>query len=163
MTTPRDMVLAPDAQTLKAASAALTRAYGGQEAAALAVGRAQSRLSDWGNVNTADFMPVDVVAQLEAATQGLPGAPHVTALLAQRTGHVLVRLPDAPPVGTDLLAFMAAHAKESGEIQGSICAALADGRVDATEARRVRKEIRDQLVLLVGIDAVMAAIEAGDA
>lgn len=152
--------LLPEAQVLKRATAQLVRAYGGQEAAAMLVGRAQSRLSDWGSVNRPDFMPIDAVAALEAVTHGVAGHPHVTRALAMASGHALIKLPDAVPGEADVFGWLANLSKEAGEVMGELGTALADDRrVDRGEAARIRTQLHELQTLLAGMDAGLAEIE----
>jgi len=161
MSGPRDLVLAPEYQGLKRASAALVRAAGGQEAAAAEVGKARSRLSDYGSVNTADFMPIDVVLGLEAVTHGLPGYPLVTACLARASGHVLVALPDVGRIaGGDLTRAIAAHAEEAGQATSAALETIATlgGRGAGVRARAVR-ELTESIEASVRLRAL---IQEGD-
>lgn len=163
--TARDVTLPPQLQALKGASAALVRAFGGQEAAAAELGRAQSRLSDWGNPNTPDFMPVDVVLRLEAATHGTPGHPHVSGWLARASGHAVTRLPEAGAARADgaaLLRALGEHAASAHAASEAVLAAVADGRVCAKDRAACDAEIAALISAAVALGAAVAdAADAG--
>ena len=153
--------LSPRLQSLKNATRALIRAYGGQEAAEAETGKSQTQLSRYGSVDSDGFAPIDVVASLEAATHGQPGHPHVTRWLARNAGGVFVTLPKAAADGGDWHQAMGAVAKESGDVIQRVCAALVDG-VSGDDIRRlrIREEIAEAQEKLALLDA-MAAQAAG--
>jgi len=84
------------------------------------------------------FMPIDVVASLEAVAP----FPHVTTALAELLGIVLVRdetRPNAPPSGSvnsDVIALSQRFALLISEYQ----TAIEDGTITANEARRMLNE-----------------------
>jgi hypothetical protein len=158
-----DVPLTPAEQQLKSATRALIRAFGGTEPAGLAAGQRQQAVSEMQSRSVPRFMPLNMIAVLEDSTAGLAGHPHITRHLAERQGFTLVRLPDAVPSDGDLLILMAQLAGSYGEITREICEALADGRVEADEAHRVRALLRRQIDIAVQMDAVLAAIEGGEA
>jgi hypothetical protein len=147
-----------DKQALKVAAKTLVRAAGGQEAAAEASTRVkrQQAFSDYGLPNTPDFMPIDVVADLEAVAHGTAGYPQVTRLLAARAGFALVALPslDVAAVG-DLHAAIGRYAKEQGEATGRACMALADGKFCAADAHAVIPELDDAIEAAVTLRALL--------
>ena len=152
--------MSPDQQVLKGAARALVRAFGGQEAAAALVGRVQSAVSDWCSVNRPAFMPIDAVMALESVTQGVAGWPHVTRALAQASGHVLVRMPEAAPLDADVFGWLAHLSKEVGEVQAELGRALADDRaVTAREVPAIRAQVHELQTLLASMDAGLAEIE----
>jgi hypothetical protein len=135
------VALPPAKQALKRASANLVKAVGGVEAAAEFCRVGKSQLANAGSINEpSSFLPLDVVIDLEAITQGTPGWPQVSRFLAARTGHVLVRLPEQ--VSADALIdgpALAKLAKECGEALGALGRAVANGgSVDASEGRAMR-------------------------
>jgi hypothetical protein len=158
----RTMVLPPALQAAKAATKALIRAVGGQEAAAAETGKSHSRFACYGLPNTLDFIPVNDVHALEAVTHGLAGHPHVTRWLAREAGYALVRLPQAPGGTSDWHQAMGAVSKEVGEIIERLCTMLADGKVTGAEVREghLRDEIRDAQERLAQLDALAAQAEA---
>lgn len=161
----RNLTLPPQQQALKTACRQLIRAFGGQEAAGEELGCSQSRLSDWGNPNTADFMPVGAVLRLEAATHGTAGHPHVSSWLARAAGFVLVRLPNAPSGAGSWHQAMGRVAKDVGEVMERICTALSDdGAVSAREVRdgKVIEEIDQAIEQLVAMRALAVATIEGE-
>lgn len=108
-----------DRQMLKHAVRQLVAAAGGGERAAQASRVSQQQISNYGNVNMAEsFAPVDVIADLEAVTQGAPGAPHVTRVLALLAGFALVPVA-SPPAG----AARAGEADEGADEGAAMSAA----------------------------------------
>ena len=152
--------MTPEKLALKRATAEMIKGVGGLEAAAGFCRVGKSVLACNGSVNEPDsFVALDVVADLEPLARGRDGWPHVARALAAQSGFALVRLPDALPDAGGLLHLVAKQAKEGGDIASSICAALADGQVDAVEARAARREVADLIQVMVAMDAALAAIE----
>jgi hypothetical protein len=120
MTTPRDIRLAPADLALKLAFREAVAAAGGQELVARESGKTQSRISDYGSPNTADFAPLDVVRRVEALGFGAPGHPHVTRALARASGAALS--PALPPASglADLGDHLAAIARETADLAGAL-------------------------------------------
>lgn len=113
----------------------------GIEAASTLSGRSKASLNRYYSQlpEHADrFMPLDVVAALEAAAS----FPHVTTLLADLRGVVLSRdeqRPNAPQsrsVNPDVIALSQRFALLIAEYQ----TAIEDGTITATETRRLRNE-----------------------
>lgn len=161
MTADRTQRVAPDQQMLKAASRELIRAVGGQEAAAEFLGSRQQRMSDCGRPNTPDFLRLDEIARLEDVTHGDPGHPHITAALARRQGYAIVRLPDAPPAGRDLLSILAENARENGDVASAILSAIGDGKVDGPERRAILGQIDEQIHVAMRLRSTIAALPEG--
>lgn len=142
-----EAILEPRWQSLKQATNALIRAAGGQEAAAAETGKSQAQVNRYQNVNTEDFATVQVVAKLEAVTQGMPGAPHVTRWLARELGFALVPLPvvsDATVWGRRTGMLM----QEAGDIINGIGRAIeGDNDVDPDEAKALIADA-DELVAI---------------
>lgn len=129
----------PDKQALKEASKQLVRAAGGVEAAALYVRPNKSTLSDYGRPENDIFMPVDVIAGLEAITHGTAGWPIVTRLLAMTAGCALVELPAPGNAEADWIDQLGQLSKETSDVAQGICKALhGDHRVTASEVRQLR-------------------------
>lgn len=136
----------PFLQAGKRASAALIDAFGGQVAAAAEIGRAQSRLSDYGGPNAAWFMPIDAVAMLERSTHGTPGHPHVTRWLCRNAGGEFLALPAARAASVHFGVHAAALTREAGDLVSGLCTDIASaGDVSPAEARG-RIEAADDLV-----------------
>lgn len=129
----RDEGLSPDLQGLKAATKALVRAAGGQEACATLAryGRHQS-YSEFASVEHPQrFMPIDVVAALEDVTHGIAGHPIVTRHLCRMAGGVFVRVPQGQPGEA---AFLDALSRLTGEF-GRLSTGLMDALRDRTVTR----------------------------
>ncbi len=162
MSRARDIVHPTHLQDVKAASADLVRAFGSQQAAEALTGVRQQKLSDCGNANTADFLTLETVVELERRTVGHPGWPHVTRTFARLHGFAMVRLPQIRDAVGGWLERLGALSSEVGDIINGICAALAgDGVIDKDEARRLRREVAEGQQKLAEIDAALAAIEEG--
>ena len=159
----RDLQLAPAQQDLKAASKALVRAYGGQEAAAELLGKAQSRYSDAGSPHTPTFLTICEVAELEDRTSGAACHPIVTRELARRQGFELVARPRALPAPESLIACVGDLLKEGGDVMGAVAEALKDGRWNRQEARTAIEQTDDLIAVAVTLRAALTAIETGDA
>lgn len=147
----RVVTLSPADQEIKAAFAALARAFGGQDAVAAAFpGIRQQKVSDWCNPRLPEFAPLHIVAALEACTVGHPGHPHVTRLLARRAGFVLVEQHEDTQA-VHPLAAIAAIAAEFGDVSRVYTAAAADGEVNDTERA-------DALEAVCALEAATAAL-----
>lgn len=130
MSTERTVRLSPEDLALKLATREAVTAAGGQVFVAGEVGRAQSRLSDYGSDNTAEFMPVNLVRRVEALGAGRPGHPHITSALARAAGR---RIGGAAPTHDNL------HVSDwlcdlAGE-HADVVRALVDGTVRPGAAR----------------------------
>lgn len=165
MTARRDVTHPPERQLLKAVAKSLVRAAGGVEAAALATTRSPSQLSAYGHVNAPEFMPVDVIADLEAVTHGTAGHPLATRHLARLAEFALVALPDAPDGSTDWHRSLGALAREVGDIIERVGSALAnDGAVSAAEVRdaRIVEECDELIAHAIAMRALaLRVLEAG--
>ena len=116
MSTQRDIRLSPQQLAFKLACRQAVQAAGGQVFVAGEVGRAQSRISDWVSENTAEFMPLDIVAQVEALGAGSPGHPHVTRALARAAGERVRGGAALTPGLDDLGDHLAALAREHADL-----------------------------------------------
>lgn len=149
--TGRDRQLSPQLRRLKADTRALTAAAGGANEVAregLCRIRSQSVLSDYHNVNTESFMPIDVVAALEIVTQGTAGWPIITRRLATMAGGAFVELPEPGALDANWFEQLGELANDNGRIAGQLCTALADGKVEA-------REIRDADLIAACDDAIL--------
>ncbi|MPT48276.1 MAG: hypothetical protein E2598_07610 [Sphingobium sp.] len=135
------VTLAPWQQELKAATKGLVEAFGGQVAAGASFGRRQQKFSDWQHATIADFLPVDLVVQLEGCTVGLPGHPHVTRVLARRAGYQLVPLSEGVVSGDNLLSDLARITQEAGDLSHAILAGLSDGQLCANDHGAMNREL----------------------
>lgn len=143
---------------LKAAARALVKQAGGQEAAAMVTRAGHQTLSRYGLPDDAAFMPVDVVADLEADV----GQPVITRVLADLSGHLLVARPKVDGADPEWIERLSALAKESGEAIARLGQALSvGGTITADEVRdlELRRELREAAEVLAAIDLVLARIE----
>lgn len=157
MSGPRDVRLPAEQQDLKAASKALVRAYGGQEAASELLGRAQSRYSDTGSPNTEVFLTICEVAALEDRTAGAAGHPIVTRELARRQGYELVARPRALPAAEDLIACVGDLMREGADVMSAIGDALKDKRWTREEVAAALKQIDELVLVAVTLRAAVAS------
>lgn len=152
--------MTPELIDLKRATAETIKGVGGLEAAAGFCRVGKSVLGDNQSVSKPDsFMALDVVAALEPLASERSGWPHVTRALCRANGGVFVRIPEARATGADMWALLARKAKEGADVSAALCEALADGRIDGREARRVRGEIAELMELLALMDAELTTIE----
>ena len=153
--------MTPEQISLKRATGEMIKGCGGLEAAAAFCRVGKTVLGDNASTSRSDsFVAIDVVQDLEPLARARDGWPHVTRALAAAMGFALVQLPDAIPQGRDLLLWLAKLSKEHGDVAHSVCAALADHRVEGSEATAIRRQLREQIEVAVQLDAVLAAIEA---
>jgi hypothetical protein len=82
------------------------------------------------------FMPIDVVAQLEAAAK----FPHVTAALADLRGLTISLDPDRHDSSKSVNHDVVALAQRFGMLMGEYHHAISDGRISANEAKRMLRE-----------------------
>ncbi|OAB57514.1 hypothetical protein AY599_23600 [Leptolyngbya valderiana BDU 20041] len=161
MTEPLRPTAPADRRRIKAATRRLVDLAGGVTSAEQITRVKAPALSKFGSVSDPQFMPVDVVADLEADI----GSPVVTALLAGMQGYQLTsragrthnRAPHALglPCVAAILENAAAMANQMNE-------SLADGQVDAAEARRICAIAEEAIRHLRGIQArANAAADGG--
>lgn len=163
MSDDRTVVLPPHLQAAKAATKALIRAAGGQEAAAAETGKSQPRLSAYGLPNTEDFIAIDTVAALEAVTHGQPGHPHITRWLARQAGFALVALPASTSADEFWSRHVATLLKETGDMISGIGDALQDDNaISSSEALNLLAEADDMVNAAVEIrEALKRRAEGG--
>lgn len=143
---------------LKTASRRLAGAAGGVEAAASITRVGKTAIGRYQDPHGADFMPLDVVADLEAAT----GRPFVTEALARLARSLLLPLPVTPDA--DWTRGLAQLGAEIGDVFRRAQEALAgDGRIDAREAAALRDEVQGAMRALAGIEALLQASQQGAA
>jgi hypothetical protein len=153
---------APDKQALKNASKRLGQAAGGIEAAANYCRVGKTLLGDYGSPNNETFMPVDVVADLEAVTHGTAGWPLVTRMLAAEAGCALVELPKPTAPDANWFAQLGKLCSETGDVINRLGEALADGNVCGKDVRRLNlvSECDDAIAALVNMRARFEHIDA---
>lgn len=142
---------------IKAATRMLVRDAGGLELAAKVTRVERAALSRYENPAAEQFLPVDVLLDLEAAN----GEAHVTRYLARAQGHVLIEMPRLEGTG-EWGAHLGAIAKECGEAISVVGAALsAGGEITAEEVREldIRREVQEAIEKLAALDAALAALE----
>ena len=120
--------MTPAQLSLKGAARRLTSGLGGLDGAAACCNRKRSVIADYGNINAASHMPIDVVADLEAAL----GQPVVTRALAFIAGFELVPLAlDAAAV--DPVRAAARFSADVGKFAAAALQAEADGQLSTQE------------------------------
>lgn len=149
------------AGSLKQATADLVDACGGLKPAAGAarVGRtALFRYTDDADEHADRYMPVDIVAALEARC----GEPIVTEWLALEAGCVLMRLPAGAP--ESWVKTLSRLNDEHSDVIRSLCEALDnDGEIDAREAGAAIEEIDEDIRALGTLRAQLVRIRDGGA
>ncbi|MES3155030.1 phage regulatory CII family protein [Sphingomonas faeni] len=152
--------MTPEKLNLKRATGEMLKGVGGLEAASGFCRVGKSALGDNQSVNKPEsFVALDVIADLEPLARDRDGWPHVTRALAATMGFVLVKLPEVPATSAELLSLIGRHAKEGGDVSQAVCRALADNHVSRSDAREIRREIREQMEVLAAMDAAMAFLE----
>ncbi len=116
---------------LKTAMKLLTQDLGGVEAAATTTRVGKSQLSDYSNVHDNQFVPADVLLDLET----VGGTPHVTAALARIQGYELVAV--VARAEHELSVLMAHLGRDVGHAFAAAAEALADGHIDEAEAHHL--------------------------
>lgn len=104
----------------------------------------QQELSKYGNPSddhAERFMPVDIVADLEAEC----GMPIVTAKLAELAGCLLVPLPKGKGQGA-LNERSHRTAQEFAEVMSGILGALADGEITEAEGEAILQNIHEMMI-----------------
>lgn len=128
---------APEARAFKTLTRALIERLGGLEAAAACSRLARSRLADCQHMHTEAFLPLDVVARLEAVA----GEPLITQEMARRAGCVLV--PVEPVAEGEDAELMAHIGREVGEAFAAYAAGMRDGSLDGEDRARLARELGD--------------------
>lgn len=137
---------AADYYKLKGAVRNLVRVAGNGSQAASATRVSQQRLSDYGNPQAALFMPIDVVADLEAEC-----GPIVTAELAALCHHLLVPMPESYRDGSVLGRVTGEAMKETSEVFIAISDIMKDGKITGSELARLSHEIDQAMAKLAAL------------
>jgi hypothetical protein len=137
-----------DKQALKRDTKALIRAAGGVEASASYCRTGKSAMGDYQNRNVDSYMPIDVVADLEAVTHDTAGWPIITRRLATMAGGAFVELPEADAMDIGWLSQIGQLAADHGKLSARLCEAAADNTVTP-------KEVDDLELIAVCDDAIM--------
>ncbi|MEM1376165.1 MAG: hypothetical protein AAGG69_02140 [Pseudomonadota bacterium] len=137
-----------DHAQLKAATRRLVRLAGGPESAQHVTRVKASALSRFGSVSDDQFIPVDVVADLESDT----GSAVVTAALATLLGCRLVGCESAgtqsAPLGVESIASLL---QREANLVGQIAEAMADGKVTPIEAQQISETCERAIAGLRGV------------
>lgn len=139
--------------SLKTATKLVVADLGGGDAAATCTRVGKSQLSDYGNVSSDKFIPVDVVLDLER----VGGVPHITAALARAQGYLLVP-GSTPRARSELAVLMAEIGRDVGELFGTAALALSHGKLTDAERQELLREL-DNLHRVVG--EVMSLLKRG--
>lgn len=148
---------AQDYYALKGATRQLVAASGHGPKAAGVTRVRQQQLSEYGLADHKLFMPVDVVADLEAEA-----GPIVTEQLARLCNHTLVPLPAVVLDGSALDQVSAQALKEIGDVFVELGRARADGKVCGKDAQAILSEIHGAIAKLTLLKLQVEA-EAGEA
>ncbi|MFS8180867.1 hypothetical protein ACMG4P_04815 [Pseudovibrio denitrificans] len=146
-----------DYSRLTAHSKLLVGLNGGVEAASFFTRVSPSQLSRYGQPQSVDGMPVDVVADLER--EG--GEPVLTRVLAGLSGYALVKLP-REAAEPDWVGNMGQLSKEFSDVVSRVGECLKDdGKVSAAEIKNhnLRKEIAELISIAVKLDKTCEVIE----
>ncbi|MCL8385495.1 phage regulatory CII family protein [Xanthobacter aminoxidans] len=149
-----------DYLTLKGATRRLVEACGGVESASAVTRTGFQTLSKYGLPKEIVFVPVDVVADLEADA----GDPLVTRALAALAGHVLVPLPHGDPGKGRWYRHISEIAKDVGSVVQRLGEALEDdGEVSKAEMRALalRERVQHAIAELATLDRALAELERG--
>lgn len=135
-------LLPVDLQEIREACRQLMKTYGGQDAVGARFGIDQRRVSDM--LQSEKLIPLSWIVQLEAATRGLPGHPHVTTALARNVDYLVIERPTAEPCALALPAAVMAISVELGDLARCLSDGIADGELDMDELGAAEQEL-DQL------------------
>lgn len=153
----------PESIGLKLATADMIKGVGGLEAAAGFCRVGKSVLGEAQSVSCPErFVAVDVVADLEPLARDRAGWPHVTRALCRQMGGVFVLLPASEPAREDLIGSVGRVSKEAADVVQSVCAMLADGKIEAPEIAASRVQIAEAVAMLLSVDQQLATM-AGEA
>ncbi|MCF3935049.1 hypothetical protein L1787_16720 [Acuticoccus sp. M5D2P5] len=136
---------------IKAACRDLVRAVGGVTRAAAITRLDAARISRACSPNDSSFLPIDVIADLEAHAED----PIVTRTLASLSGFTVIPDEATRPAGSPL-QHLAAVAKEHADVVSSISNAYADGEFDADEISAAQDEVREAMEALANLNQALA-------
>lgn len=149
-----------DYLALKGATASLFAAAGGQSAAARTAGRVgQQQLSKYASLaedQAECFVPLDIVADIEAEICSRGGRPVITERLAEMAGYELV--PVAADGKAGLLRLFGAVGRASALAMSRMAEDLADGTISPAEARQQHQDVRAWIDALCRYEAVLAKV-----
>lgn len=133
---------------VKAATARAIADAGGNKVCAAAVTRIErvATFSDYANeAEIKRVIPLDTAIELDAFNSRAGKPPQLIALAAAELGHVLIRLPQASGMNC-IIEGSGELATRLGQVMAEVGAALADGEIDAREARAILGKI-DRLIV----------------
>ncbi|AEV37529.1 hypothetical protein PSE_3021 [Pseudovibrio sp. FO-BEG1] len=151
---------ASDYERLVAYSKALVKRNGGVEAASMCTRVSPSQLARYGQQQSEESMPVDVIADLEHEA----AEPILTQVLARMRGYALVQLP-REAAEPDWMGNLGELSAEFSDVVSRVAECLKDdGKVSASEVKnhRLRKEIAELISVAVKLDKTCEAIEQGE-
>jgi len=132
------MQLAPHVYAAtKTAWKLLVSHLGGGEAVAACTRATRSMVSDYGNVHSERFVPVDVLLDAETVA----GEPLVTAALARAQGYELI--PVTPTSETDLAIKMARLGSDVSDLFAQIAAHLAGAALSPAQRAKALADLAD--------------------
>lgn len=149
---------AADYLALKGATRQLVTGAGLGPRAAGATRVRQQQLSEYGAPAQKLFMPIDVVADLEAEA-----GPIVTEQLARLCNHILVPMPAVALDGAALDQVSAQALKEIGDVFVALGSARADGRICGKDAETILNEIHGAIAKLALLKLQVEAEAGADA
>lgn len=155
------MTLPVEEQAQARAVRELQSAAGGVEASGSICEKSPSLHSCYQSPQEPRSIPLRDVERLESVTHGHPGHPHVTRYLARKAGFSLVRRPAVPADRAAILDLLARQAREQGECDPELLAAIADGAIDAAEAARLiplfHRRLETTAQMLAELEAIAGA------
>lgn len=153
--------MTPERIGLKRATGEMLKGVGGLEAAAGFTRVGRSTLGDYQLLSqVTSFVPLDVVADLEPLARDREGWPHVTRALCAHMGGTFVPLPDVPSC-TDAMGMLARQTQEHSDVVTALVAGMADGKLCASDARKITKELDELIAAAAGMRACMQTIAGG--
>ncbi|MGD9470636.1 MAG: phage regulatory CII family protein [Novosphingobium sp.] len=154
--------MTPALARLKRATIAAVDRCGGVDGAGATAERSRSTAGDWRNLNQPTFPPADCALALDQAVVAQGFAPPITSAMARELGGVFTPLPGSSADAASLHAMLAAHCRESGEVQAELAEALSDLRVGRREAGDVLAPAERLLAVTAAMIAELRAIGADD-
>lgn len=130
---------ANDYRALKAATRDLVAACGGSTRAAEITRLDQGSISRSGNLHERQYLPIDVVADLEAEC----GDPIVSRFLVGLCNHDAVPRGGPSPRPADHIRALGELSREVADVMQAQSVAAADGVIDAQESEEILKELDD--------------------
>lgn len=146
------VTLSTDQLYLKKETRAAVEDVQGQEKVAKMLGRSQPRISHYCSSNRDEFIPIDLVAELEQLTVGKPGHPRITRALARQAGFLLVPEGGDKGDGRSLGEHLADVVGEASDVMGAMRAAVTGGQLPTAARLRAlveARQLQDQVAELV--------------